>query len=210
MSSVDLNAPEVQDAIKAAVKEATEALSAKRNELLAELKKARKNSEIDPDDFQKLKEENEALSDKLSELSKQAKTAMSEAEKHKKALEAENGFVSKLLVDNGLTEAVLKAGVKPEFTKAVKSMLASQVQLKADGENRIPVIGDKPLSEFIESWSKSDEGKHFVSAPNNSGGGAQGGGGASGTSKQMSRSQFEAITPNDKMAFVKSGGKLTE
>ena len=80
-------------------------------------------------------------------------------------------------MDNGLNDALLKAGVKPEMTKAVKALLSGQVTLKTEGENRIAFMGDKPLSDAVIEWAKSDEGKHFVAAPNNQGGGANGGGG---------------------------------
>ena len=43
--SIDLSAPEVQDAIKAAVEEATSGLIKKRDELLKEVKEARKKAE---------------------------------------------------------------------------------------------------------------------------------------------------------------------
>jgi len=208
--SIDLNAPEVQEAIKAAVTEATQGLLKKRDELLLEVKKARKNSEVDPEEFQRLKEENDALNDKLSETTKQVKVALADSEKHKKALEAENGFVSRLLVDNGLNDAVLKAGVKPEFTKAVKSMFEKQVQIKADGDNRIPSIGDKSLAEHIAEWSMSDEGKHFVAAPANAGGGSQGGGNAKGNSKQVQRSKFDEMPQGQRAEFVRAGGVVID
>lgn len=208
--SIDLNAPEVQDAIKAAVAEATAALAKKRDELLVEVKKARKNSEIDPEEFQRLKEENEALNDKLLETSKQVKNAMSESEKMKKALEAENGYVSRLLVDNGLNDALVKVGVKPEFTKAVKSMLEKQVQLKQDGENRLAVVGDKALADYVSEWSKSDDGKHFVAAPLNSGGGSTGGGNAKANTNQVSRTKFDAMSQSERASFAKEGGRVVD
>jgi hypothetical protein len=39
------------------------------------------------------------------------------------------------------------------------------------------MVGDKPISEYLKEWATTDEGKHFVAAPNNNGGGSQGGGG---------------------------------
>ncbi|MDD4390240.1 MAG: hypothetical protein PHW03_05490 [Eubacteriales bacterium] len=205
----DLNDPEVKAAIKAAVDEATEALAANNKKLLAELKEARKGKEIDPAEFNALQEEKEALEGKLTEALKTTKAAVKEAETAKKALEEEAGFVSKLLVDNGLTDALLKANVKPELSKAVKAMLASQVQLKAEGSERIAMIGDKKLNDFISEWAKSDEGKHFVAAPNNQGGGANGGSSGGGEIKTMTRSAFEALDPIKKVEFSKSGGTLT-
>ena len=53
-----------------------EAVAAKNKELLGELKKARKNSEIDPAEFEALRETNEALETKLAEATKANKTAL--------------------------------------------------------------------------------------------------------------------------------------
>ena len=176
MADIDLKDPAVQDAIKAAVDEATAGLLKKRDELLGEVKKLRKNSEIDPEDYQRLKDENDELQGKVTEATKAAKKAETEAQKALKQAEAEAGMTSKLLVDNGLNEALTKAGVKPEYLKAAKAMFAGQVQVVTDGDSRVAKVGDKALSDFVSAWAAGDEGKHFVAAPNNSGGGSGGGG----------------------------------
>jgi hypothetical protein len=96
------------------------------------------------------------------------------------------------------------------MAKAVKALLAGQVTIKVDGDKRIANIGDKPLSDFVGEWAKSDEGKHFVSAPNNAGGGAQGGGNAQGGQKTMTRTAFDGTDATKKMEFIKAGGTVTE
>ena len=201
---MDLNDPEVKKAMKeaidAAVADATAGLVAKNQELIGKLKKATKDAQIDPAEHQAIVEELEQTQAKLVEAQKLVKTATADAEKAKKALESENGFVSKLLIDNGLSDAILKAGVKPELTKAVKAMLAGQAQIKIDGENRTAVIGDKSLSDFVAEWSKSDEGKHFVAAPNNKGGGAAGGG-------EATHEGLEKIaSPEARLAAINAAG----
>jgi hypothetical protein len=177
--SIDLNSPEVKEAIKTAVEEATAPLVAKRDELLAEVKKARKGQQVDPETVTKLEDQIEALKGELMTAQKTAKTATSEADKARKSLEAAEGFTQRLLVDNGLTEALTKAGVTaPSYLKAAKALLAGQVQIVADGDNKVAKVGDKALADFAAEWAKGDEGKHFVAAPTNGGGGSQGGGGA--------------------------------
>lgn len=213
MADIDLSSPEVKEAIKAAVEEATTGLIKKRDELLGEVKKLRKNSEIDPEDYQRLKDENDELHGKVTEAQKAAKKAIDEAAKATKQAEAESGAVSKLLVDNGLTESLTKAGVKPEYMKAAKSMLASQVNVVAEGDQRIAKVGDKALSDFVTTWAASDEGKHFVAAQNNSGGGSQGGGKVNANVKTMSRSEFDAKSKTGDpslQTFFKEGGKIVE
>ena len=211
--AIYLNDPEVKAAIKAAadaaVSEATAGLIAKNQELLGKVKKLQKDAAIDPAEYQALSEAKDTAEAKLAEALKTVKQATAQAEKDRKALEAETGYVSKLLIDNGLTDALLKAGVKPEMSKAVKAMLAGQVSLKVEGDKRLAVVGDKALGDFVAEWAQSDEGKHFVAAPANQGGGANGGAQGAGKSKVMARAAYEQLPPDQKMAFIKDGGKLT-
>jgi hypothetical protein len=200
----------LKEAAEAAVNEATEGLKNKNAELLAKLKKAQKDSTIDPAEHAQLQSELETAQAKLAAAEKNLKQFQTEAEKTKKALESETGFTSKLLIDNGLTDALLKAGVKPEMSKAVKALLAGQVTIKTEGDKRNAVIGDKSLSDFVGEWAKSDEGKHFVSAPNNQGGGANGGGKGNEGAKTMTRAAFDALDPAKRVEFSKGGGTLTE
>ena len=177
--SIDLTSPEAKEAIKAAVEEATAGLAAKNKELLAEVKEARKSRTIDPKEIEDRDNEIEALKSQLGEAQKTVKLATTEAEKAKKALEGAEGFTQKLLVDNGLTDALTKAGVtNPVHLKAAKSMLAGQVAIVADGDNRMAKIGDKDLAAAIGEWAKGDEGRFFVQAAQNTGGGASGGDGS--------------------------------
>jgi len=179
--SIDLNAPEVQDAIKAAVEAAVKPLADKRDELLGEVKKLRKESAIKPEDLEAVEKERDELKTALTTAQKEAKTFSEAAKKADEALKAEATFNHRLLVENGLTDELTKAGVtNPAFLKAVKSTLASQVAVVVEGDTRIAKAGDKPLADFVKEWAASDEGKHFVAAPNNSGGGGQGGGNGEG------------------------------
>ena len=189
-------------AVKDAIEEETKGLKAKNDELLAKLKKATKDAQIDPAEHQALQAELDQAQTQIAELQKVAKTAATEAEKAKKALEGESGFISRLIIDNGLTEAIIKSGVKPEMSKAVKALLAGQVTIKTDGDKREAVIGDKSLSDFVGEWAKSDEGKHFVVATNNQGGGAQGGAG------DKSHSGLEKIaSPEARLAAINAAGQ---
>jgi hypothetical protein len=207
---LDLNAPEVQDAIKAAVEAATKPLIEKRDELLGEVKKLRKDSAIKPEDFERVEAERDEFKAQLDKANRDLKAAINTAEKATKALADEQGFTARLLADNGLSDALVKAGVSnPAHLKAVKAMLAGQVQIVAEGDTRVAKVGDKPLADFVTEWAKSDEGKHFVSAAQNNGGGAHGGAGQGGA-KTMTRSAFDALAPADKAAFSKGGGTLTD
>jgi len=183
--AIDINDPEIKDAIKHAVEEATRPLAEKRDELLNEVKQLRKGKQVSPEDLEKLESERDSYKEQLSKYEKDLKKANEAVSNIQKQLEAESGFTQKLLVENGLTEALTKVGVtNPAFLKAVKSTLASQVQLVAEGDTRIAKVGDKALADFVNEWAKSEEGRYFVSAPANSGGGSSGGSsGGSGQTK---------------------------
>lgn len=198
----------IQKAVETAEAKA-EAVAAKNKELLGELKKARKNSEIDPAEFESLRETNEALEAKLAEATKANKTALAEVDKYKKLHESESGFTSKLLVENGLMAELTAAGVKKELLDGAKALIERQVKIESDGDNRIAKVGDKTLKDYVTGWAGSDIGKNYVAAPANSGGGSQGGGGSAAT-KTMARASFDGMGTTEQAAFMKSGGSLTD
>lgn len=207
--AIDLNSPEVKAAIQEAVDAAIAPLVTKKDELLAENKKLKQGRQISPEDVATLESQIETLKTDLNKATGDLKKANKTAEDATKALETETGFTTKLLADNGLSDALVKAGVtNPAHLKAVKALLASQVQIVAEGDTRIAKVGDKPLTEFVTEWAKSDDGKHFVAATQNNGGGA-GGGSQNSNSKTMTRSEFDSKTPTEKMEFSKAGGTVT-
>ena len=191
--SIDLNAPEVQQAIKDAVDAAIQPLAAKRDELLGEVKKLRKESAIKPEDLEAVEKERDEYKAQFLTAQSDAKKFKADAEKAVKALEDESAFNHRLLVENGLTDELTKAGVtNPAFLKAVKSTLSQQVKVVTEGDQRIAKAGDKSLSDFVKEWAASDEGKHFVQAPANNGGGAQGGGNNSNNQPKTSLDKIKA------------------
>lgn len=126
---------------------------------------------IDPEELDKLRAE---LEDTKSALSKAEKTYKSEIEKTSKALSEKDGALQKFLIDGGLSDALAKAGVAPQFMDAAKALLRQQAQIKAEDGNYQALMGDKPLTDAIKEWASSETGKHFVLATRNSGGGAPG------------------------------------
>lgn len=175
----NLNSQEVKDAIAAAVAEAVDGLKTKNTELLGKLKKAQQGQQIDPADLAAVEQERDALKAQLADANKAAKKLATEAEAAAKRAEAAEGGMTKLLVENGLNDALAKAGVtNPVHQKAAKAMLATQVQIADDNGAKVPKVGEKALAEFITEWAGSDEGKHFVTAPDTAGGGAHNNSGA--------------------------------
>jgi len=201
---------DIQDQIKVAIEEATAGLAAKNKELLAELKEAKKGKQIDPAEIEKLESKIASLETDLSNATKALKDGNKAYESLKASLDAETGFTSKLLLDNGLTDALVKNGVAAPFLPAVKAMLISQAKIEANGNDRIAKIGDKELNDFVKDWATSDDGKNFISAPANAGGGSAGGSSGGTGGKTVSRSSFDAMSHGERAKFVKQGDKVTD
>lgn len=204
--------------LQAKVTELTDALSAQaetNNGLKADLTKAkaelRKGQTIDPNEYNALQTENEALKTKLNEADKAVKSVIGERDKLAKTLETESAVTINMQRERDLTEGLAGINVtNPINLKAAKAMLAASVQVVTDGDKRITKVGDKTLAEHLKEWAASDEGKHFVAAPNNNGGGGQGGGNQSATLKTMKRTEFVGLPQADKVKFSNTGGTLID
>jgi flagellar capping protein FliD len=203
ISEEDFNA-KISEAIEAA----TGGLVKKNQELLSELKEARKGRAIDPAELDKLQAKIDALEADLGTAHKTKKEQEKALKLAQDALASESGFTQKLLLDNGLTEALVKAGVATPMLPAVKAMLGSQAKVIVDGDARKAVIGDKDLTEFVSAWATTDEGKHFIAAPANGGGGASGGAGNGSGAKVWTREKFDAASHFERSEFAKAGGKV--
>lgn len=157
------------------LKAAVEALTAKNRELLGEVKMAKakaRGSDINPEDYAALQNELEATK---AALDKATKESGKQLEGLNKALAEKDSALQSYLIDNGLNDAMLKAGIRPEVMSVVKARLKAEAKLVAENGQYSALFGDKPLVDGVTAWAASDEGKHFVAAPANSGGGASGG-----------------------------------
>lgn len=209
---MELDSQEVKDAIAAAVEEATSGLKGKNSELLAKLKQAQKGQSIDPSALEAVETERDQLKADLAAAQKAAKKAASDAEAAIKRAESSESYTSRLLIETGLNEALVKSGViNPVHQKAAKAMLASLVQLSTDGDTRIAKVGEKALGDYVTEWAASEEGKHFVTAANGSGGGAGGGGNSShSTAKTLSREAFNKLDPYAQAAHIHAKGVVAD
>lgn len=207
----------IKAAVDAAIAEATSeheadvaGLKNKNKQLLDQIKKG---GEGDPAEITRLETEVETLKVKARDGEKTIKALTKERDETKTALDGETNFNRNLLVDNGLTEALVANKVAPQFLPAVKAMLAGQVTVKTDGDKRLAVVGDKALGDFVKEWSLGDDGKHYVAAPGNGGGGAPGGQGQQGSAKTMTRAAYNEMNttnPQGAAAFFREGGSLTD
>jgi len=141
------------------LKNGIEALTAKNKALISEKRKLQaKYQEIDVEQYSKLLDENEALKATLEKTQKQYKA---ETEKLASELKAKDSYLQKTILEDGLSSALLKAGVHEKYLKASLALLKNEAKV-TQGENGYKaVIGDKDLNEFIPEWIKG-EGQIFT------------------------------------------------
>lgn len=207
---MEITEEELSARIADAIESEVSGLKAKNAELASKLKEARQGTQIDPAELDRLQAKIDSLEADLSGAQKATKDQAKALKQAQDALASESGFTQKLLLDNGLTDALVKAGVANQFLPAVKAMLGTQGKIVAEGDVRKALIGDKDLTEFVSSWATSDEGKHYISAPANGGGGASGGTGGSSGQKVWTREKFDASSHFERSEFAKAGGKVME
>ena len=211
MSDIDLSAPEVRAAIEAAVEKATAPLVAKRDELLGEVRKLRKGAEIDPAELERVEAERDELKAKLSAADKALGKATKDLEAATKRAEDTDAAFSNSLKDAALTEALTKAGVPVAMLGAVKAYHAGKLQVADDNGTRVIKAGDKALGDFITEWAASDEGKHFIAAPDTSGGGAHNGRTPTNpNAPKLTRTEFNALAPPEQMAHIQKQGVVVD
>lgn len=147
------------------------------NDIVAELEALKKDPNRDKDAESKLTHIREQYEQRLraAEEKRVADLAAKDA-----IIEEGVGAIEKLVVGDGLTQALVSAGVGKEFLKASQAMLKPVVKVVKDedtGERKAVVetdLGAVPVSQFVDNWSKSDEGKVFVTKPSGSGSGGNG------------------------------------
>lgn len=205
---------EYDAAVKAAIDNEVKGLKEKNKELLGKFKDAEKER----DEIQAQLEEAQANNGKgQADVEKIRKDL---GEKHAKELAKRDEKIAsgskrlnQLLIDKGLTDSLTKAGVAPQFLDATVALIKSKYKAEIAEEDDEPVakIDGKGLGDFVKEWSQGD-GKHYTAAPNNGGGGAKGsddGKGKAGA-KTMTRAEFDALNPGEKMKFSTEGGRVTD
>lgn len=209
MTEIDKNSDEFKQAVAEALEDATSGLKAKNTELLAKLKKAQAGASIDPADLAAVEAERDEWKGKALAAEKAAKKATADAEAANKRAADIDASYGNTLRDAQLTEALGKAGVTPALLKAAKALHGSALQVVDENGTRVVKAGDKSVADYITEWAGSEEGKHFIAAPQQQGGGSQGGRG-NPQAKSVTRTAFEGMSPADQMAHINNGGVLTD
>jgi hypothetical protein len=107
-----------------------------------------------------------------------------------------DGTLRRVMVDDGLTKALLDAGIDKGFLPAAKALLKEKGQIKlVEDDDAIQVFADDgvndrtPLTDYVRSWASLDEGKPFIAKA--TGGDAKGGDG-----KRFTDNPFDPKNPN--------------
>jgi DNA repair exonuclease SbcCD ATPase subunit len=204
---------EAKTYIQSLIDDATGGLKAKNEELLGKNKKIKEDRDSLRSEVSELSNANEELeelkvqktSDVQEALEKQKKKFDKEIERLTGDLEGSKGQISKLLIDNGLNDALLKANIAKEHLPAVTALLrtGNNIEISTDeGDSPVAVVGDKQLGEFVSEWSQSDLGKLYVAAADNSGGGAKGSNGQGNASAE----NMDDMSPMAKLQLARSQG----
>ena len=121
----------------------------------------------------------------LKDAADEAETAKAEASgdieamkaSHAKALEkiaadrdAALAARDTLMIDNVITSDLATHNVSSPF----RSVLTQAWKAQAKVQDGVAMIDGQPIADFIRGFVSSDEGKHYVAAPANSGAGAPG------------------------------------
>lgn len=137
-----------------------------------------------------------------------------EIEQRDEKLQAKDQQIRQLVVDQGLSQALTKARVThAAYQRAAKKLLADHVQVQEGEDGSVQAVvetdmGEMDLDSYVQQWIATDEGAAFVDG--NQGGGARGSGSTSGSRgrKEITREQYEQMSPTDAAEFFRNGGRI--
>lgn len=103
------------------------------------------------------------LEQKIANMEKAHKEAM---EKKDADIKKKSSFISQLLIDDGLTKALINVGIGKEFMKAAKALLREDVKVVEEGDDYTALVetdtGPLDIERYVQDWAASDEGKAFI------------------------------------------------
>lgn len=160
---------ELEEALKKIeeLEQRVEAEARAKKEILGEKKQLQAKYEtIDPNEYVALQAKVEELSAALEETQTLSKTQL---EQLTNELNVKSSALESVMIDKGITEALMKAEVMPELMDGAKALLIKQAKLVNDNGEFKALLGDKPLTDAVNEWATGDQGKYFVKAKDNTG-----------------------------------------
>lgn len=119
-----------------------------------------------------------------------------EREKLESRAQKLDGTLRRVMVDDGLTKALLDAGIDKTFLPAAKALLKEKGQIKlVEDDDAIQVFADNgvndrtPLADYVRAWASEDEGKPFIAK-------ATGGDAKGGNAPRFTDNPFDPKSPN--------------
>lgn len=199
LAGIDLSAEGASQLILDAVNKRSDGLSNKNAELLEKLSSNRTDTNGTAAELEALrgfkssadvKSAEDAESYQAAKLLTQTghDEAMSKEKNRGDSFETQ---LKTLLINDGLSAALDGVNINKDLKAGAVAMLQAGATI-TDGK---AMIGDKSLSEAVNDWAKSDAGKAFCLAPDNTGGDGNGGGsGQSGSDKDWSKMSVKERT----------------
>jgi hypothetical protein len=162
-----------------AINQKAEGILSKNNELLDKLSKTKQGQEASTSELEALRQFKENAEIKMAEDSQNWEESrrlieekyQRELESTKSEAEKNAEMVRKLVVDNSVTSELVKLQVNPDLLDMVAQQISTQAQV-VDGK---AMINDKSLSEYLQEWKDTPQGKAARLAAENSGIGSNGG-----------------------------------
>lgn len=178
--------------------------------------------DFNADEYQRLKDgakDGESIDARLTAQRTQLEAKYAtDLKKKDERLTLVEGALKRKSIDDGLTQALVDAGIDPKHLKLVKGYLAPRVKIEEEDGEFSAVVDTEinphmPLGEFIKSWAGTDEGKEYIAKP--TGGGAQGSDSRKGevnpwakeTSNLTQQGQIVSTNPTQARRLMKAAGK---
>lgn len=164
--------------------------------------------DFDIDEFNRLKDTSQGDIDaKLKEQRERiTEQHTKELSKLQEQLQEKDSLVSTHVKTATLQRAMAENNIAKPFMPAVEAMMKDKITV----EGGDVFLNEKPVSDALKEWANSDEGKHYVSAPQNSGGGSNESKSGNGAVKAMNSSEFNSLPPKQQAKLMSSGVTLTD
>lgn len=123
-----------------------------------------------------------------------------------------DGYIDQSLVVTGLKDHLLEAGVNPDLLDGALSSLRPSVKVQRDDKGGRKAVVETDLGEidvgtFVKDWAGS-KGKAYLRAP--TGDKPPGSGRVMNGAKTVSRKEWDAMSPADRMTKAKDGFKVVD
>lgn len=167
--------------------------------------------DFDADQFAAMKDKSLSTGEIDNKLKEQRESIYAQHQKELSKLQEQltqkDELVSTHVKSATLQRAMAEAGVAKQFMPAVEAMMKDKIKV----EGTDVYLNEKPVSEALRDWASSDDGKHYVAAPSNSGGGTHESSKSNGSGKrEIKRSEFDAMPSSERMAATKQGITLID